>query len=319
MVPRAELDAALVDHARAQGVDVREGATVTAIDDDGTSVCVDARRRHRADRPLRDRGRRSLLPRPPAARRRIRVDGLGAGTRSASTSPASTTVASGCCSRRISSPGTRGCSRWATDRANVGFGVLKTADGVDQRQGARGAVARPRRPSEPAPGILGPRAEPEGSVRAWPIPAGYDRDRLTRGRVLFAGDAASVVDPDDRRGHRAGARERCARGARRSPRHRGMRLQSARATAPTSTARSAPTSGSRRCSSTCCGFRSARAPPSAPRPSRRGRAATSPAGCSRTIPAPSCSRPAGGTAACSRRPRRGLLPTLVTWPSLTTG
>jgi flavin-dependent dehydrogenase len=32
-------------------------------------------------------------------------------------------------------------------------------------------------------------------VRAWPIPATYDRDRLTRGRVLFVGDAGNVVDP----------------------------------------------------------------------------------------------------------------------------
>ena len=32
-------------------------------------------------------------------------------------------------------------------------------------------------------------------MRAWPIPAAYDPDRLTCGRVLFAGDAAGVVDP----------------------------------------------------------------------------------------------------------------------------
>src|SRR5262249_39314885 len=54
----------------------------------------------------------------------------------------------------------------------------------------RGLVDRPsmRR-------ALGAHAEPEGTVRAWPIPADYDRARLSHGRVLFVGDAASVVDP----------------------------------------------------------------------------------------------------------------------------
>ena len=32
-------------------------------------------------------------------------------------------------------------------------------------------------------------------MRAWPIPADYDRSRLTHGRALFVGDAANVVDP----------------------------------------------------------------------------------------------------------------------------
>ena len=35
VVPRVELDAALVDHARARGVEVREHAAVTALEDDG--------------------------------------------------------------------------------------------------------------------------------------------------------------------------------------------------------------------------------------------------------------------------------------------
>jgi flavin-dependent dehydrogenase len=32
-------------------------------------------------------------------------------------------------------------------------------------------------------------------MRAWPIPTRFDPSRLTAGRVLFAGDAAGVVDP----------------------------------------------------------------------------------------------------------------------------
>jgi flavin-dependent dehydrogenase len=93
-------------------------------------------------------------------------------------------------------------------RANVGFGVLRSSSGrrasgrraSGRRDGGangkalaaqwRGLAGRPtlRR-------ALGPHAEPEGTVRAWPIPAAYDRDRLTSGRVLFVGDAGNVVDP----------------------------------------------------------------------------------------------------------------------------
>jgi flavin-dependent dehydrogenase len=43
--------------------------------------------------------------------------------------------------------------------------------------------------------ILGPRAEPEAPHRAWPIPSHLALDRLVHDRVLFAGDAAGVVDP----------------------------------------------------------------------------------------------------------------------------
>jgi flavin-dependent dehydrogenase len=79
-------------------------------------------------------------------------------------------------------------------RANVGFGVLRTDD--DSTSGK--ALAAQWRGLADRPSLrraLGPNAEPEGSVRAWPIPAAYDRDRLTRGRVLFVGDAGGVVDP----------------------------------------------------------------------------------------------------------------------------
>ena len=44
-------------------------------------------------------------------------------------------------------------------------------------------------------GILGPRATPEGTHRAWPIPSHLVPDRLVTNRVLFVGDAAGVVDP----------------------------------------------------------------------------------------------------------------------------
>jgi flavin-dependent dehydrogenase len=42
---------------------------------------------------------------------------------------------------------------------------------------------------------LGPRAVAQDVHRAWPIPTTYDPRRLSDDRVLYVGDAASVVDP----------------------------------------------------------------------------------------------------------------------------
>ena len=77
-------------------------------------------------------------------------------------------------------------------RANVGFGMLR-GPGVTGKVLAakwRGLLARPS-----VLAALGPRAEPVGTHRAWPIPSHLDTARLTTGRVLFVGDAAGVVDP----------------------------------------------------------------------------------------------------------------------------
>ncbi len=78
-------------------------------------------------------------------------------------------------------------------RANVGFGVLR---------GDRGRTGRDLKALWPAllerPAVrraLGANAVPAEGVRAWPIPTRYAPDSLVQGRVLFAGDAARVVDP----------------------------------------------------------------------------------------------------------------------------
>src|SRR5438552_1419021 len=77
-------------------------------------------------------------------------------------------------------------------RANVGLGVLREGS----RKGAslaalwRDVVTRPRLRD-----VLGRSAVAEGPHRAWPIPASWDERALGSGRVLFAGDAAAVVDP----------------------------------------------------------------------------------------------------------------------------
>ncbi len=77
-------------------------------------------------------------------------------------------------------------------RANVGFGVLRTpgVSGKDLKVLWPDVLARPalRR-------VLGPNATAEASHRAWPIPTTFDPARLVDDRVLYVGDAASVVDP----------------------------------------------------------------------------------------------------------------------------
>jgi menaquinone-9 beta-reductase len=77
-------------------------------------------------------------------------------------------------------------------RANVGFGVVRDGETSGKALAAlwRDLLARPSLQA-----VLGPDAEPEAPHRAWPIPATFDVRRCTAGRILFAGDAAGVVDP----------------------------------------------------------------------------------------------------------------------------
>jgi geranylgeranyl reductase family protein len=76
--------------------------------------------------------------------------------------------------------------------ANVGYGVLR----ADGRSGRELKDLWPELLARPViRDVLGPHARPAEPVRAWPIPTRYDRTRLVHGRVLFAGDAAKVVDP----------------------------------------------------------------------------------------------------------------------------
>ncbi len=77
-------------------------------------------------------------------------------------------------------------------RANVGFGVLRV-DGRrtgEMKEQWEDLVARPH-----VQQALGPDARLEGTVKAWPIPARIDRAVLGAGRVLFVGDAAAATDP----------------------------------------------------------------------------------------------------------------------------
>ena len=91
-----------------------------------------------------------------------------------------------------------GVPAWADGRANVGFGVLRDRHADAPSGKALAAQWRDaRRPAAPAP-RLGPDAEPEGTERAWPIPAAYDGARLTaRARAVRRGRRRRRR-PDDR-------------------------------------------------------------------------------------------------------------------------
>ena len=75
--------------------------------------------------------------------------------------------------------------------ANVGFGVLRDGrHGRELKELWADVLARPRLRA-----ILGRNAHARDTVRAWPIPTAYSPPRLADGPVLYAGDAAAVVDP----------------------------------------------------------------------------------------------------------------------------
>lgn len=195
-VPRAELDAALVDCARAEGVAVYEGVgvqdarihngSVTVDLDDGSAV--DAQWIIAAD------GHYSPV--------RRMLDGARAQMAELGTWHAFRQYFHDVDDDRmwvLFDPALLPGYAWVFpvgDRcANVGFGVLR-----DARSGARTGkelATQWRNVVNDAKlrAVLGPRAVADGTRRAWPIPASFDPSRLAHDRVLFAGDAANVVDP----------------------------------------------------------------------------------------------------------------------------
>jgi len=78
-------------------------------------------------------------------------------------------------------------------RANVGFGIQRDGGKVarvqDMKQIWPELIERPHIRE-----ALGPAARPESPHRAWPIPARVDEAVLATRRTLFAGDAAAATD-----------------------------------------------------------------------------------------------------------------------------
>jgi len=190
VVPRADLDAALVDTARRRGVDVREGAPVTDVVTDADAVKVRI-----ADGTTFE------------ARHVVAADGHWSAVRRLIAPSAQPDLGEWHAARayfrdvdderlwvlfdQALLPGYAWVFPLPGGRANVGFGVLRSdgRSGHELKELWHDVLQRP-----PLAAILAG-ATPEGPTRAWPIPTRYDPSTLTHGRALFAGDAAGVVDP----------------------------------------------------------------------------------------------------------------------------
>jgi menaquinone-9 beta-reductase len=190
VIPRLRLDAALVDLARARGVDVQEGRAVDRLEPIAHGVRVTT-----TDGDEREAG---FV---------VAADGHFSHTRRAwqpASGPAlgewhaARQYFSGVGDRRLwvafekdLLPGYAWVFPLPDRRANVGFGVLRDGrKGHELKALWADLLQRPVLRE-----ILGPDAVSEDRVRAWPIPTHYEPGSLADGRVLFAGDAAAVVDP----------------------------------------------------------------------------------------------------------------------------
>jgi geranylgeranyl reductase family protein len=187
VVPRRELDAALVRVARSRGVEVREGHEVEKVVEHDDFVQVDdleARYVIAADghwSPVR----RALEPDGP------RDLGEWHAVRQYFDGVADDRL--WVMFERDLLPGYAWVFPLPGGRANVGYGVLRS----DGRSGRELKELWPDLLSRRVVrDILGAEARPCEQVHAWPIPTRYSPARLMHGfRVFFAGDAAGVVDP----------------------------------------------------------------------------------------------------------------------------
>ncbi len=193
VVPRARLDAALVALAQRRGVDVREHTALAGLKEEPDRTGIVAE--------LADGG-------VVRARHVVAADGTYSPTRKLLRPDAVPALGEWSAFRQYFTgvddpklwvlfeqdllPGYAWVFPLPGGRANVGFGVLRGpgVDGKWIKATWRDLLTRASMRS-----VLGANAEPEAPHRAWPIPTAYDPERLVDGRVLFAGDAASVVDP----------------------------------------------------------------------------------------------------------------------------
>lgn len=193
--PRAQLDAALLDVARAAGVKVHDGHGLTGARLDRTGIELDVE------------GLGSVV-----ARYAIGADGMWSPLRKALGVATPGYLGEWHAFRQyFSGVGAAASGLWVWfepdllpgyawsfplpgGRANVGFGIHRNA-GIATRDMKRmwpEILARPHIRE-----VLGDGARAEGVHKAWPIPARVDDTPLTGagGRALFVGDAACATDP----------------------------------------------------------------------------------------------------------------------------
>ena len=190
---RRDLDAAVLDLARKEGVTVLEGLAVTGVSQDAEGVTVEAGPELiRAAYAIAADGMwspvRKLLGADPGANRGewhafrqyvSNVSGLAADQLVVFFEPDFL-------------PGYFWCFPLPDGRANIGFGIERgrTHSTRDMKWLWPDLLSRPH-----VRELLGPDVTPDGPHRAWPIPARIDRAVSGVGRVLFAGDAVGACDP----------------------------------------------------------------------------------------------------------------------------
>jgi geranylgeranyl reductase family protein len=191
VVPRLDLDAALVERARGAGVEVRDGAAVTAVTDEVESIAVETSDgvTTRARFVIAADGHWSTVRRVREPQR-PRDLGTWHAVRQYFSNVADPRQWVLFAEELL--PGYAWVFPLPDGRANVGFGVLRSADtkGKEIAEQWQAVLEHPWMRA-----VLGPTAEPEGRTSAWPIPASFDAASLADGRVLYVGDAAGVVDP----------------------------------------------------------------------------------------------------------------------------
>jgi flavin-dependent dehydrogenase len=200
---RRDLDAALLDHTRGIGVPIRERTGVTGL-------AVHADRVDAELGPAGDADGDGAVPETVAARFVVAADGHYSAVRRLLERDRPPDLGSWHAARQYFTgvddprlwviferdllPGYAWVFPLPDGRANVGFGILRERglSGRELKALWQDLLERPTLRS-----VLGPNAEPEDSYRAWPIPTAYSPDALVDagGRVLYAGDAAQVVDP----------------------------------------------------------------------------------------------------------------------------
>ena len=194
VTPRLELDNALVELARGNGVDVRDGHGFMALDAAGPEwLDVDVE------------GLGAVRCRYVVA-----ADGMWSPVRKAVGAAIDGYRGEWHAFRqyawRVTGPANRHLIVWFEEdllpgyawsfplpgnRVNIGFGVLRDGQRKvgDMGELWREILARPH-----VVAALGPDFELEGRHTAWPIPARVDSIPLHAGRVLFVGDAAAATD-----------------------------------------------------------------------------------------------------------------------------
>ena len=192
---RTDLDAALVDVARAAGVEMHEGRAVTGVAEEGGTVRVDLA------------GGASL-----SCAFLVAADGAWSPVRKALGGSAAYLgdwqagrqyyAGAGPAAKKLwvwfepdMVPGYAWSFPLAGGYVNVGYGVIRDSAGKLRGDLKGQRVDLMERPHIAE--VLGAGAEAVGQWKAWPIPARIGATQLSAlgGRVLFAGDAARACDP----------------------------------------------------------------------------------------------------------------------------